>query len=39
MGYALFLTDSFGGWDGDRVAGRQQAGEEGAESKERGGRE
>ena len=37
MGHALFIAESFGGWDGDGVAGRQQAGEECAESEERGG--
>jgi hypothetical protein len=34
---ALFTPESFGGWDGDGVAGGQQAGEECAESEERGG--
>ena len=33
----LFITESFGGWNGDGVAGGQQAGEECAESEERGG--
>src|SRR6202167_6098034 len=37
MGDALFIEESFGGWDGDGVAGWQQAGEECAESEERGG--
>jgi hypothetical protein len=37
MGHALFIAESFGGWDGDGVAGGQQAGEECAESEERGG--
>ncbi len=37
MGHALFRAESFGGWDGDGVAGGQQAGEECAESEERGG--
>jgi hypothetical protein len=36
---ASFIAESFGGWDGDGVAGGQQAGEECAESEERGGRE
>jgi hypothetical protein len=30
-------AESFGGWDGDGVAGGQQAGEECCESEERGG--
>ena len=34
LGQALFITESFGGWDGDGVAGGQQAGEECAESEE-----
>jgi hypothetical protein len=29
MGHALFIAESFGGWDGDGMAGGQQAGEEG----------
>jgi hypothetical protein len=37
MGHALFITESFGGWDGEIVAGGQKAGEECAESEERGG--
>src|SRR5580698_5709946 len=37
MGHALFMAESFGGWDGDGVAGGQQAGEECAESEERSG--
>jgi len=37
MGHALFIPESFGGWDGDGVAGGQHAGEECAESKECGG--
>src|SRR3984957_3496862 len=37
MGHALFIAESFGGWDGDGVAGGQQAGEECAESEEGGG--
>ena len=37
MGHALFIAESCGGWDGDGVAGGQQAGEECAESEERGG--
>ena len=37
MGYALFIPESFSGWDADGVACRQQAGEECAESEERGG--
>jgi hypothetical protein len=37
MGHVLFVAESFGGWDGDGVAGGQQAGEECAESEERGG--
>ena len=37
MGHALFIAESFGGWDGDGVACWQQAGEECAESEERGG--
>src|SRR5882757_2696903 len=37
MGHALFTAESFGGWDGDGVAGWQQAGEECAESEQRGG--
>jgi hypothetical protein len=32
MGHALFIAESFGGWDGDGVTGGQQAGEECAES-------
>jgi len=36
MGHALFTAESFGRWNGDGVAGGQQAGEERAESKERG---
>ena len=39
MGHALFIAESFGGWDGDCVAGGQQAGEERAESEQRGGGE
>jgi hypothetical protein len=39
MGHTLFIAESFGGWDGDGVAGGQQAGEDGAESEERGGYE
>jgi hypothetical protein len=31
------IAESLGGWDGDGMAGGQQAGEECAESKERGG--
>ena len=31
------MAESFGGWDGDGVAGGQQAGEECAESEEGGG--
>src|SRR5580700_1529437 len=37
MGHSLFVAESFGGWDGDGVAGGQQAGEECAESEERSG--
>src|ERR1700722_13862873 len=37
MGYALFIPESFSGWDADGVACGQQAGEECAESEERGG--
>ena len=37
MGHSLFIAESFGGWDGDGVAGGQQAGEECAESEQRGG--
>src|SRR5271167_2041325 len=37
MGHALFIAESFGGWDADGVACWQQAGEECAESEERGG--
>src|SRR6266550_5337048 len=37
MEHALFMAESFGGWDGDRVESGQQAGEECAESEERGG--
>ena len=37
MGHALFIAESFGGWDGDGLAGGQQTGEECAESEERGG--
>src|ERR1700688_984732 len=37
MGHALFIAESFGGWDGDGVAGGQQAGQECAEREERGG--
>ena len=33
------MAESFGGWDGDGVEGGQQAGEECAESEERGGSE
>src|SRR5580658_7076261 len=36
MGPALFIAKSFSGWDGDGVAGGQQAGEECAESEQRG---
>jgi len=39
MGYALFIPESFSRWDADGVAGWQQAGEECAESEERGGYE
>ena len=31
------MAESFGGWDGDGVAGGQKAGEECAESEERSG--
>ena len=37
MGDDLFMTESFGGWDGDGVAGGPQAGEECAESEEGSG--
>ena len=37
MGHGLLIAESFGGRDGDGVAGGQQAGEDGAESEERGG--
>src|SRR5215813_9465193 len=37
MGPALFIAESFGGWDGDGVAGGQQAGEECTESEKAGG--
>ena len=37
VGHALFMAESFSGWHGDGVAGGQQAGEECAESEERGG--
>src|SRR5271157_2210277 len=37
MGHALFIAESFSGWDADGVACWQQAGEECAESEERGG--
>jgi len=37
MGYALFIAESFGGWDGDGVASGQHAGEKRAKSEERGG--
>jgi hypothetical protein len=37
MGHALFIAESFGGWDGDGVAAGQQAGEQCAESEQRGG--
>jgi hypothetical protein len=37
MAHNLFIAESFGAWDGDGVAGRQQAGEECAKSEERGG--
>ena len=37
MRHALLTAESFGGWNGDGVAGGQQAGEECAESEERGG--
>ena len=33
----LFIAESFGGWDGDGVAGGQQASKERAESEERSG--
>src|ERR1700728_3649326 len=39
MRHALLIAESFGGWDGDGVAGGQQAGEDCAESEERGSRE
>src|SRR3984957_16120467 len=35
----LFRAESIGGWDGDGVEGGQQAGEERAESEQRGGGE
>ena len=38
VGHVLFIAESFGGWDGDGVAGGHQAGEDGGESEERGGR-
>ena len=31
MGQALFIAEGFGGWDGDGVAGGQQAGEDGVQ--------
>src|SRR5215471_3099241 len=37
MGDDLFMTESFGGWDGDGAAGGPQAGEECAESEEGSG--
>jgi hypothetical protein len=37
MGHALFIAESFGGWNGDGVANGQQAGEKCAKSEERGG--
>src|SRR6516164_1248356 len=37
MGHALFIAESFNGWDADGVACWQQAGEECAENEERGG--
>src|SRR5215472_5403834 len=37
MGHALFMAESFGGWDGGGVASGQQAGEECAESEEGSG--
>ena len=36
-GDALFIAERFGGWDGDGVTGRQQAGKECAESEEPSG--
>src|ERR1700722_17490487 len=36
---SLFRAESIGGWDGDGVEGGQQAGEERAESEQRGGGE
>jgi hypothetical protein len=37
MKHLLFIAESFGGWDGDGVAGGQQASEECAEGEQRGG--
>jgi hypothetical protein len=37
MGHALFIAESFGGCNGEGVAGGQQAGEERAESEQRCG--
>lgn len=37
MGHVLLIAESFGGWDGDGVAGGQEAGQECAESENRHG--
>jgi hypothetical protein len=37
MGHALLIAQSFGGWDGNGVTGGDEAGQERAESEERGG--